>query len=104
MIAYILLIIGGILYTLGDILCLKWLDGIQARGLQYWVMVVAYMSGCLFLIESFKHMHIAVASVIIIVINVILLVVISAIFFNKPITYTQMIGVGFAIVSMFLLK
>ena len=103
MIPYILIGVGGILYTIADIFCLKWLENTKIMG-WWWGAIIAYSIGMIGLIESFKHIHIAIATVLIGVFNVVFLLIVSAVFFNKPITWVQVIGLVLGGLAIYLLS
>jgi len=101
---YALLITGGLLYTVGDILCLKWLSYTPPNITYYFLALASYITGMLMLLETFKKTHIVIASMLIIIFNVVSLTIVSAIFYDKPINLTQGIGLAMAVGSLFLLK
>ena len=66
-VALILLLIGGIILTVGDILMKKWVN--TNLYLFYFIGMIVYLVGLNFLAQSFKFKNIAVASVIFVIIN-----------------------------------
>lgn len=96
------LFIGGIAYTLGDIVLKKW--AVTNDKLFYAIGMIFYMSGMVILANSFKTVNIASASAMITIFNVIILAVISTFYYNEPLSMRQYIGIALAIGSIMLLE
>lgn len=96
----LLLIIGGIIVTGGDIIFKQWV--ITHKSSLYVLGLLVWLVGVLFLIESFKYKNIAVASLIFTVVNVVALIVISWIFFKEPLRTMQIVGIllGFTAIAL----
>lgn len=100
----ILILIGSLILTVGDIVMKKWVAG-GANSLYLYVLGVGiYLGGTLFLAESFKYKNIAVASVIFILVNVAILVVISWYYFKESLSLMQLVGIALGIASVVILE
>lgn len=97
-----LLLAGGLILTAGDILMKKWVIN-NSPGFFIFGLVV-YLLGLIFLALSFKYKNIAIASVIMVIINVTTLLVFSWFYFKETLTPLQLIGIGLGIVSILFLE
>ena len=100
--AIILLLIGGIILTLGDILMKQWV--ITNRYLFYFIGLVVYLIGLNFLAQSFKFKNIAVASVIFVIFNVVTLSLVSWLYFKETLSLMQIVGIMLGIASIIVLE
>jgi multidrug transporter EmrE-like cation transporter len=98
----ILLFIGGIVLTIGDILAVRWVHGGQLY--LYALVLILYFIGMVFLIASYKTEDIAVASTILVIFNVIILFVVGVVWFNEIITIKKVVGVLLCFVAVILLE
>ncbi len=87
----ILLGIGGVILTAGDIVFKKWV--ITNKLSLFVVGLFVYMFGEIFLALSFKHKTIVEASLILIFVNIIILSFVSRFYFKEPWTIYELIGV-----------
>jgi multidrug transporter EmrE-like cation transporter len=101
-IAIILLFIGGVILTLGDILMKKWV--VTNKYLFYFIGLAVYLVGLNFLAQSFKFKNIAVASVIFVIFNVVTLSLVSWFYFKETLSFTQIIGITLGIASIVVLE
>jgi len=101
-IAFILLMIGGIMLTLGDIIMKKWIS--SNSYVFYVVGLIVYLIGLNFLAQSFKFKNIAVASVIFVIINVITLSVVSWFYFRETLKPIQIVGISIGILAIIVLE
>lgn len=98
-----LYIIGGaLIWTLGDFFMKYWLEN------QKWTLfgagIFVWTIGLIFLAFSFKYKHMAVASIMMISLNSILLVALLWIFFKEQLTVTQIAGIVFCLAGLYLLE
>jgi len=100
--ALLLLLIGGLLDTVGDIIFKFWIE--KNNNLTYIIGIVVYVLGLMFLIESYKTQNIAVASVVFVMFNIITLSLVSWLYFKEPLSVFQIVGVLLAFASIFLLE
>jgi multidrug transporter EmrE-like cation transporter len=95
------LMLGGILLTVGDILMKKWVAshmlGYAAVGMVVWIASLV----CLAI--SFKEQNIAVASMILVIVNFVTLAIVSWIYFSEPITLIQGTGIALGLAAVVLL-
>lgn len=96
----ILLFIGGVILTAGDVVMKKWV--VTDRRLLYFVGLLIYFVGTIFLAESFRYKNIAVASIIFVLFNVITLTVVSWLYFKEGLSGWQVAGIllGLAAVAI----
>ena len=102
MIPIILLTIGGITLTVGDILFKFWVE--SPRPLLYVFGLGTYLIGLLFLVQSFKYQNIAVASVTLIILNVATLALVSWLQFGEKLSFVKMVGIAVAFLALILLQ
>ncbi|MFA6553472.1 MAG: SMR family transporter [Patescibacteria group bacterium] len=98
----LLLVAGGITLTAGDIFMKEWVN--SNRRLFYLIGLVIYMIGMLFLAQSFKHKNIAVASVMLVLFNVISLSIVSWLYFKEGLTGWQLFGILLGLSSVVVLE
>jgi len=101
-IAMILLLIGGIILTVGDILMKKWVN--TNNYIFYIVGLIIYLIGLNFLAQSFKFKNIAVASVIFVIFNVVTLSIVSWLYFKETLSMLQIIGMVVGIAAIVILE
>jgi len=101
-IAIILLLIGGLILTLGDIFMKKWVN--TNAWLFYFIGLAAYLIGLNFLAQSFKFKNIAVASVIFVIFNVVTLSIVSWFYFKETLSPIQIIGMIIGIIAIVILE
>jgi multidrug transporter EmrE-like cation transporter len=100
--AIILLLIGGIILTVGDILMKKWVT--TNSYIFYFIGLAVYLVGLNFLAQSFKFKNIAVASVIFVIFNVVTLSLVSWIYFKETLSPLQIVGICLGIASVIILE
>lgn len=98
----LLVFIGGIILTVGDIAMKKWVDSNDVY--IYLLGMFIYFIGMNFLSVSFKYKNIAVASTFLVIFNVVSLIILSWILFEEKITLTQMIGILLGIIAVAVLE
>lgn len=96
--AIFFVIIGGIILTLGDIVLKKWVT--TSYDTLYVAGILLYLISMNFLAHSYKYEDIAVASMLMVVFNVLTLTAIGYFFFSENITRYELIGIAFGIVSI----
>lgn len=101
-IAIILLLIGGVILTIGDIFMKKWVN--TNSYVFYIVGLAIYLIGLNFLAQSFKFKNIAVASVIFVIFNVVTLSIVSWLYFKETLSMMQIIGIIIGIMSIVILE
>jgi multidrug transporter EmrE-like cation transporter len=101
-IPFVLLGIGGLILTVGDIVMKEWV--VTNKSYFYVIGMVIYLVGMLFLAQSFKYKNIAVASVIFVLFNVITLSIVSWFYFNEKLSSLEMAGMVMGLVSIILLE
>ncbi|HEY1096990.1 MAG TPA: EamA family transporter [Alphaproteobacteria bacterium] len=101
---YFLLIIfaGSLFLTVGDIMAKAWVH--HNKPLYYAVTLVLYMVGMIFLTISFKYKNIAVASMMLIALNVLTLALWSWIVYGEPLNKIEMTGLILGFTAMCMLE
>jgi len=96
-----LLIAGGLLVT-GDLTLRFWMDG-GSRAL-YFIGLAQYFAAMTLLVQAYRTHHIAVASVIMTVINSVIVMLVLWRFFGDTLSAKQMVGMALAIIGVVLLE
>jgi multidrug transporter EmrE-like cation transporter len=99
---FLLLFSGGIVLTIGDIVMKEWVKNNQL--LFYVLGLFIYLIGLIFLSQSFKFKNIAVASILLVLFNVITLTIVSIFFFKEAPSLKQGIGIALGLVAATLLE
>ncbi len=98
----ILIALSGIILTGGDLLMKTWVaNGKQAF---YFIGLIIYLIGLIFLAQSFKYKNIAIASLLVILFNVITLLFVSWLFYKETLSSIQLFGVLLGIVTVVILE
>lgn len=97
-----ILLAGAIVATIGDILLKKWI--ITKSTWRYIFGILMYLIGANFLAQSFRYKNIAVASIIYVVINIIILSVVSWLYFKETLNTLQIAGIVLGLVSVIVLE
>ncbi len=98
----LLLFIGGLILTAGDLVMKKWV--ITPHFYLYIIGLLIYMIGMMFLVETYKYENIAVASLIFIIFNIITLLIFSWFYFKEPLSLMKIVGLLLGIISITLLE
>lgn len=101
-IGFILVVICGLFYTVGDVAMKKWIEHPSVG--MYILGGSLYIIGMNFLAFSYKYKNIAVATAMCVIVNIVLLTLLSWFYFKEPLTIKQMVGIGCSIVAIFLLE
>jgi multidrug transporter EmrE-like cation transporter len=104
-IALIILFLSGVVLTVGDVVLKYWVEkGQSYHSILYVIGVATYLAGSLLLVESYKHdVNIAIAGILQIMFNTIVLVLFTYLFFKEPLATKQIIGIFVGMVSIYLL-
>lgn len=97
-----LLFIGGVVLTLGDLVATKWIR--FGGGYLYFLVFVFYLFGMMLLVRSYKSEDIPVASLIMVIFNIIILFFAGFFLFDESINLTKIIGILLCFISIFLLE
>ena len=98
----LVLILGAVFLTIGDIFFKIWL--VQKTGYIYIGGFLSYAAGLVCLIESFKTTNIAASSAILVVSNLIILGLVSWLYFREPLSIPQIFGMLLAVIAIVLLE
>ena len=102
LLALVLIFLGGITLTVGDLIMKKWVD--HGSIFVYIIGLLAYMVGMIFLSQSFKFKNIAIASLMLVIFNIATLLIVSWFFYNEKLSVVQMIGLGLGMASIIILE
>lgn len=100
--AILLLFIGGLGLTLGDVIMKKWV--VSSNHMFYVVGMIAYVIAIGFLAESFKYKNFAVANAICVGFNIIALAIVSWLYFKEALSLAQVLGIGLVVVGIVVLE
>lgn len=100
--AIILLLIGGLILTIGDIFMKKWVG--NNSYLFYIIGLAIWLVGLNFLAQSFKFKNIAVASVIFVIFNAITISLVSWFYFKETLSPLQIFGIILGIMAVVILE
>lgn len=102
MIPILVLFLGGLILTIGDIVMKKW---VSSNNLWIFILGIGiWLIGLFFLALSFKYKNIAVASVIFIIFNVVTLYIANWLLFKESISTLQTIGIITGMISVVILE
>lgn len=97
-----ILLLGGLILTLGDIVAAHWIR-LGGSGL-YMTVFVLYLVGMIFLVKSYKTENIPVASITLVIFNVVILFFAGILFFDESVNFLKVFGIALCFVSIFLLE
>jgi len=98
----LLLALGGIVLTAGDIVMKKWI--VTSSAPTFFIGLAIWMIGLLFLAQSFKYKNIAIASTIFVIFNVVTLSLVSWFYFKEKLTPIEFFGIFLGILSIIILE
>jgi multidrug transporter EmrE-like cation transporter len=98
----ILLFLGGVILTIGDVIATQWIR--FGGNYLYIIVLLFYLAGMIFLVKSYKTEDIPVASIILVIFNVIVLIFIGVFLFNEEINFLKILGIILCFISIFLLE
>ena len=101
-IGFLYVIFGSLALTLGDIFMKNWVN--EDSYIDFSVGFMCYLIGMVFLALSFKYKNIAIASMMLVLFNIITLLIVSWIFFKEPISLKEALGMGLGILAILLLE
>lgn len=93
---------GGVVLTVGDIFMKEWVKNDSM--VFYIIGILIYLVGMNFLAASFKFKNIGVASLILVLFNIIVLTIVSWLFFKESLTVPQLIGIVLGLISVSILE
>ena len=97
-----LLLVGGIILTVGDIVMKKW--AINQKVSLYLIGLFFYLIGLNFLAQSYRFRNVAAASLIFVVINITILVFVSWFYFKEKLSLMEILGIVLAIAGVIILE
>jgi len=97
----ILLFVGGLALTVGDLFAGKYIK--SKTKLLYALVMFFYVVGLTFLIFSYKYENIAIASIIMEIFNVVTLTIAGRFLFKENITKTELCGIVVGLLAITIL-
>jgi len=94
---------GGIILTVGDIFAAQWVR-FEGGIYLYLITMLFYIIGMVFLIKSYDKEDIPVASIILVMFNVIILTIVGITVFKEEVTLTKIVGMILGFISLVLLE
>jgi multidrug transporter EmrE-like cation transporter len=88
--------------TLGDIVATQWIR--HGGNYLYLFVIIFYFIGMIFLINSYKTEDIPVASIILVIFNVVILLFVGVLVFGERISFGKVLGIVLCFISIFLLE
>lgn len=98
----LLLILGGSILTIGDIVF-----KFHAQEPRWWLYgggLAIYLLGLVCLVQTFKTENIAVASTIFVIANIVTLSLVSWFYFGEKLSTLQLTGIAVAVIAIVLLE
>ncbi|MFA6089134.1 MAG: hypothetical protein WC755_04685 [Candidatus Woesearchaeota archaeon] len=102
LIGLILVLMGGIVLTGGDVLMRFWMENNHFSLFVLGIMV--YVVGEVLMAFSFKYQNIAVASIMTVIFNILALTLLSYFMFGDKMNTLTIVGMALAIVSVIILE
>lgn len=105
MIPLVILFLGGVVLTAGDLVFKSWVEKGMGYSLIYFFGIALYVIGSMALVESYKHdVNIALAGIVQVVFNTVVLLLFTFFYFKEPITARQGVGLFLSVVSIYLIR
>ncbi len=105
LIPFVVLFIGGVVLTVGDLVFKTWVEKGMGYSLLYIFGVFVYLIGSMLLVESYKYdVNIAVAGIVQVLFNTIILVIFTYFYFHEPLTTKQFAGIILGVLSIYLIR
>lgn len=102
---FAILFVGGLVVTVGDLLFKSWVERGMGYSLLYVFGIFTYVIGSVLLVQTFKYdVNIAVASIVQVLLNIIILVLFTYFYFHEPLTAKQIAGLALGMVAIYLIK
>lgn len=98
----LLLILGGLILTVGDVFIKKWT--IDNGLINFFLGLTLWIIALLLLAYTFRFMNIVSATFIEILVNVITLVFADYFFFKDPVTRPEIIGIIVGFIAIYILE
>ena len=98
----VLVFIGGIILTAGDIVLKKWV--VTSYASFYVLGLILYFISMNFLAQSYKYEDIAIASMIMVIFNILTLTLVGYFVFKENITAYEIMGIVLGITALIFLE
>ncbi|MFA5750642.1 MAG: hypothetical protein WC895_05535 [Candidatus Shapirobacteria bacterium] len=100
--ALLLTLLGGIILTLGDIAMKEWVS--SSKTFFFIIGLLVYLIALCLLAFSYKFEDIAVASILLVLFNVVSLLLANQFLFHKPTTSLHIVGIVIALIAVCVLE
>lgn len=97
-----LVVLAGIILTIGDIILKEWVT--TSYKSFYWTGIAFYLISMNLLAHSYKYENIAIASLLMVLFNVITLTLVSYFIFKEPLSLYEFSGIILGIMAIILLE
>lgn len=98
----VILFIGGLILTAGDIIATEWVRYGGAN--LYLPVMLFYLIGMILLVDTYKHKNIATASTILVIFNIVILFFVGIFFFAENVNVQKVVGILLCFLSIYLLE
>lgn len=98
----LMLIAGGLILTVGDIVQKQW--AITHKNYLFWLGIAVWTIGSVFLAFAYQYKNMAVATVIYIMVNIVSLTLVSWYWYNEKLTPLQIFAVILAMIAVVILE
>lgn len=98
MISFLLLALGGVILTVGDLVMKKWV--IDGRLGTYAIGILVYLIALNLLAQSYRSKNIAVASSLFVILNIVSLAIASYFIYGEKLTPMQLVGIALAVAAV----
>ena len=98
----ILVIGGGVILTIGDIILKEWVD--KSYPYLYVTGIILYLISMNLLAHSYRYQNIAIASLSMVIFNVLTLTLVSHFVFHESFNSYQLTGITLGIIAIILLE
>jgi len=99
---FLYVILGSISLTIGDLFMKIWVGNNSCK--DFSIGFICYSIGMIFLALSFKYKNIAIASMMLVLFNIITLLIVSWVIFKEPMSIKEIIGILLGISAIILLE
>ncbi len=103
-IAIILLVIAGVILSLGDIIMKKWISDGSTHLYIYIIALGIYLVGLALMVQSFRYKNMAIAVAILVIVNVVIVSLASWFYFKEPLSPIQLFGLVLGVIAVVIME
>lgn len=97
-----LILIGSLVTTAGDIVMKEWT--VTDKRTLYLAGMLVYLVGLNFLARSYRYENIAVASLVFVILNIVVLALVSYLLFGEGLSPLRLVGMGVGLLAIVILE